>query len=632
MRHHIMLLMLSDVKTITPKDEEGNPLPKKLLPFAVYKQGIKECGVTNESAVRYLLMQKEEGKKLELDALFAFASKMVQSPIGVPDSQIIPFGRTHLEFFKERVSSDLPRMNEPEFFNVVSYDEDQPISETRRFVLDMADCIMAYAQVKKAQGDEVVLHADLTGGLRHAVMLMLAVMRLLQYNGIEIGKVLYSNYQAKIVEEANDIYSLFDLIAGADEFAQFGSVSAILRYFGYDKEMLEKPPHISERLHSLLFAMHGFAEEIKVCHYGAFSHAVEKLSKALKEFREGSEADGSDINEGMIAQLRFRVEEEYREILGEKIDDVKLLRWCVNHGYLQQALTLFTERVPEILKTREVLRLSPEFEAKVKATQKKGDKRSTIFYLLAEYAEKNGMGQVDAFLDKAKKEYPKIMQTIMADALAGKETVFFGENGWKAQLRKRIAKEPAVQFWRERAYGSLVPENEKGVHEVYEKFLAWRKKPQDFIGKDPVDSVWEKLADALCEKQVDVPEGADETERGSLKKAWREEFRAQQRGIQKLNMFATFIRNNMGQDVSDAIFSNVSLLPGTKGIFSLRDWTEQGEVICHLSQELYDLLAIYYKLKEERNQSNHASEDSAPDGVSDLMKLFEEALPLLEKL
>ena len=39
MRHHIMLLMLSDVKTITPKDKEGNPQPKKLLPFAVYKQG-----------------------------------------------------------------------------------------------------------------------------------------------------------------------------------------------------------------------------------------------------------------------------------------------------------------------------------------------------------------------------------------------------------------------------------------------------------------------------------------------------------------------------------------------------------------------------------------------------------------
>ena len=625
MRHHIMLLMLSDVKT-----DRSHP---ERVSMVKYAGDIGDCGVTNESAVRHLLLSKEDGRNISLDKMFLFATKKVQEPIEIeqPSPDVDP-SVTHFGYFKKRLTDVLPCVEESGFIEVVPYDARMPISETRRFVLEMAERIMDYAEVKKAQGDTVVLHADLMGGPRHAVMLMFAVMRLLQYNGIEIGKVLYSNMGLKIVEEVNDVYGIFDLIAGADEFAQFGSVSAILRYFGYDKKILARPPHISERLHRLLLAMHGFAEEIKVCHYGAFAHAVEELSKALKEFREGSEADGADINESMIAQLRFRVEEEYRDILGDKIDDVKLLRWCVKHGYLQQALTLFTERVPEILKERDVLQLSPEFAAEVQTTQKKGDKRSTIFYLLAEYAEKKGMGQVDAFLDSAKKAYPKIMQMIIADALEGKETAFFGENGWEAQLHKRIAKEPAVGFWRERAYGSLLLENEAGVHEVYEKFLTWRKKPQDFSGKDPADPVWEKLVDALCDKQIGVPKGANEAERNSLKKEWREKFRTQKYGGQKLKMLTGFIRNNMGSDVTESVFSNVSLLPGTKGIFSVRNWAEQGKIICHLSQELYDLLAIYYKLKEERNQSNHASEDSAPDGASELMKLFKEALPLLEKL
>ncbi|WP_314596504.1 TM1812 family CRISPR-associated protein [uncultured Selenomonas sp.] len=625
MRHHIMLLMLSDVKT-----DRSHP---ERVSMVKYAGDIGDCGVTNESAVRHLLLSKDGDRNISLDKMFLFATKKVQEPIEIEQpSPDVDAGVTHFGYFKKRLTDVLPCVEESGFIEVVPYDARMPISETRRFVLEMAERIMDYAEVKKAQGDTVVLHADLTGGPRHAVMLMFAVMRLLQYNGIEIGKVLYSNMGLKIVEEVNDVYGIFDLIAGADEFAQFGSVSAILRYFGYDKKILARPPHISERLHRLLLAMHGFAEEIKVCHYGAFAHAVEELSKALKEFREGSEADGADINESMIAQLRFRVEEEYRDILGDKIDDVKLLRWCVKHGYLQQALTLFTERVPEILKERDVLQLSPEFAAEVQTTQKKGDKRSTIFYLLAEYAEKKGMGQVDAFLDSAKKAYPKIMQMIIADALEGKETAFFGENGWETQLHKRIAKEPAVGFWRERAYGSLLLENEAGVHEVYEKFLTWRKKPQDFSGKDPADPVWEKLVDALCDKQIGVPKGANEAERNSLKKEWREKFRTQKYGGQKLKMLTGFIRNNMGSDVTESVFSNVSLLPGTKGIFSVRNWAEQGKIICHLSQELYDLLAIYYKLKEERNQSNHASEDSAPDGASELMKLFKEALPLLEKL
>ena len=538
MRHHIMLLMLSDVKT-----DRSHP---ERVSMVKYAGDIGDCGVTNESAVRHLLLSKDGDRNISLDKMFLFATKKVQEPIEIEQpSPDVDAGVTHFGYFKKRLTDVLPCVEESGFIEVVPYDARMPISETRRFVLEMAERIMDYAEVKKAQGDTVVLHADLTGGPRHAVMLMFAVMRLLQYNGIEIGKVLYSNMVLKIVEEVNDVYGIFDLIAGADEFAQFGSVSAILRYFGYDKKILARPPHISERLHRLLLAMHGFAEEIKVCHYGAFAHAVEELSKALKEFREGSEADGADINESMIAQLRFRVEEEYRDILGDKIDDVKLLRWCVKHGYLQQALTLFTERVPEILKERDVLQLSPEFAAEVQTTQKKGDKRSTIFYLLAEYAEKKGMGQVDAFLDSAKKAYPKIMQMIIADALEGKETAFFGENGWETQLHKRIAKEPAVGFWRERAYGSLLLENEAGVHEVYEKFLTWRKKPQDFSGKDPADPVWEKLVDALCDKQIGVPKGANEAERNSLKKEWREKFRTQKYGGQKLKMLTGFIRNNM---------------------------------------------------------------------------------------
>ena len=624
MRHHIMLLMLSDVKT-----DRKNP---KRVSMVEYEGNIRrKCGVTNESAVRHLLLSKEDGRNISLDKMFLFATKKVQEPIEIeqPSLDVAP-GVTHFGYFKERLTDVLPCVEESGFIEVVPYDAKMPISATRRFVLEMAERIMDYAQAKRAQGDTVVLHADLTGGPRHAVMLMFAVMRLLQYNGIEIGKVLYSNMGLKIVEEVNGVYGLFDLIAGADEFAQFGSVSAILRYFGYDKKILTRPPHISDRLHRLLLAMHGFAEEIKVCHYGAFAHAVEELSKALKEFREGSEADGTDINEGMIAQLRFRVEEEYREILGEKIDDVKLLHWCVKHGYLQQALTLFTERVPEILKERGIVTLPLEFAAKVQDSMDKKDKRSTIFYFFAEYVESKGAGMVDAFLDKAKKEYQKIMQTIMADALEGRETAFSGEDGWEAQLHKRIAEEPAVQFWSEKAYGNLVLEDEENVQRIYENFLAWNKNPGVLKGKGPAAPVWENLINALCDQRIHVPREADKDASNSLKMAWRKKFQTQFGG-QKLKTLTGFIRNNMGSDAADAIFSNVSLRPGTKGIFSVRRWAERGEIICHLSQDLYDLLAIYYKLKEERNQSNHAREDSKPGGAKELRSLFEEALPLLER-
>ena len=280
---------------------------------------------------------------------------------------------------------------------------------------------------------------------------------------------------------------------------------------------------------------------------------------------------------------------------------------------------------------RGIVTLPKEFDAKVQEAMDKGDRRSTIFYFFAEYAERKGMGPVDAFLANAKQAYQKIMQTIMADALEGKETAFSGENGWEAQLHDRIAEEPAVQFWPEKAYGSLVLENEEDVQGIYEKFLAWNKNPPTLKGKGPADPVWEKLVGALCDQRVHVPQDAAENERNSLKMEQQDKFH-KQFGGQKLKMLAGFIRNNMGSDAADEIFSNVSLRPGTKGIFSVRRWAERGEIICHLSQDLYDLLAIYYKLKEERNRSNHAREDSKPDGARELRTLFEDALSLLEKL
>ena len=631
MRHHIMLLMLSDVKT-----DRKNP---KRVSMVEYEGNIRrKCGVTNESAVRHLLLSKEDGRNISLDKMFLFATEKVLEPIEIEQpSPDVALGVTHFGYFKKRLTDVLPCVEESGFIEVVPYDARMPISETRRFVLEMAERIMDYAEAKKAQGDTVVLHADLTGGPRHAVMLMFAVMRLLQYNGIEIGKVLYSNMGLKIVEEVNDVYGIFDLIAGADEFAQFGSVSAILRYFGYDKKILTRPLHISERLHRLLLAMHGFAEEIKVCHYGAFAHAVEELSKALKEFREGSEADGTDINEGMIAQLRFRVEDEYREILGEKIDDVKLLHWCVNHGYLQQALTLFTERVPEILKEREVLQLSPEFAAKVQAARDKDDKRSEIFYLFADYkdeATKEIGDQVNAFFGKAKQAYRKIMKAMMCDALKNKNAPSFEETDWEEQLFAVLDKQTLLKIWRERAMQSLVLEDAPKVQEHYERFRAWCKDPKQLLTeKYEEDFLWEKLLGVLCEQETGAAKEEDLEMRVSLRKKWREAFDSLRFGKKKIERVESFINANMGEETAKRLLSVISLVPGTEKLFAFHHWLESGDIFCRIPHEdFYALLSIYYKLKAERNQSNHAREDSKPGGAETLRALFEEALPLLEKL
>ena len=61
--------------------------------------------------------------------------------------------------------------------------------------------LMAALIQKFAVGDEVTLHVDLTGGMCDVNIMMLDLTRLLEYSGLKIGRLLYSNLGKKTVEK-----------------------------------------------------------------------------------------------------------------------------------------------------------------------------------------------------------------------------------------------------------------------------------------------------------------------------------------------------------------------------------------------------------------------------------------------
>ena len=211
MNKNILLLFLSDVKTKKIGD-------KVVISEADYENIAGEkTQITNESAVRYLLQD------FPIDKVFVFASKKVRNNLlsigGEP--------QTHLQYSLERLKKFLP---DEECCFVFDYDEDGSGEENLKSVAKMAGVIQEFV------GDEkVTLHVDLTGGMRHVNMMMLELTRLLEYSGLHIGKVLYSNYEPKSqsgrVEEVQNIYDLFQLMAGVEEFVNFGSVNALEIYY-----------------------------------------------------------------------------------------------------------------------------------------------------------------------------------------------------------------------------------------------------------------------------------------------------------------------------------------------------------------------------------------------------------------
>lgn len=534
MAKNILLLFLSNVR---PNDD---------IKYTNLKgEGTKG---SSESAIRWLLQEN-----IKLDKIFILASEMIRKPIkGLEPPQ------THLEFFRERMENFCPTAD----FDVYDFNENNPSDKNLKDVADMAERIQNFAA-----GEEVVLHVDLTGGMRHVNMLILELTRLLEYSGLTVDKVLYSNFDKKEVEEIQNVYELFQLIAGMEEFVQFGSVTALKNYYA-DK-------NLSEPLQKLLASMENFAEAVKLCHYGQFHDAIINLHDAVRDFKPNSD----DVQDILMARLIERIRKDYhRLIVNREVDDLEVIRWCLEKGYLQQALTLYTERIPEYLFTKKLLTMrEDEFK---KLTKARGDDvRNPNFYLLNVYKtedkEFQSLGKmVSSALSRMQNDYVALIKTI-PDAL--KEKLSFDE--WRTRIDKLV-----------------------------EKFCANIK----LVSRAPVDKEHIVCADEerLC-RQYELLErvNANDFETLSAEELaplnfFFKQFAGKPAAKKILNAF----KQIKGDDVKK-FFPKLVCKRNTQ-IFRLKMMLDAQIFSVTFDEKIFfSVMEKYFRIKTERNQSNHARAD-----------------------
>ena len=326
---HIMLLFLSEVHLN----------PDRTLSVSRYNNPdgtMIYCVQTNESAVRRTadVLQKQ-GERL--DCLFYFSTKRTQEEICYIDDVGDERTMTHEDLFLERIRSFAAHCIR------IDYDERSQTEESIRQVLKMADTIRLFMDELSWKPEEVALHADFTGGFRHASMMMLSVMQLLKYRGIRTMGVLYSNRYEQQVENVNDIYRMFNLISGADEFINFGSTREIMAYMEGAKQTAETK--------MLLETMRDFTNAVRICRTGKIAPLAKKLQEALRNFEQ---AGAVSLQEKIFLRILEVFKSEYGSLLKEDFTNFDIIRWCVEKGYLQQAMTLCSEWIPGEIVSRRI--------------------------------------------------------------------------------------------------------------------------------------------------------------------------------------------------------------------------------------------------------------------------------------
>lgn len=289
------------------------------------------CEHTNETPLKYIDWKlKQNGKSI--DGVYAFISDDIEK-------EKTNNGQTHLQRFESTFKDYDFSIERVRLYN------NGDIEGSFKSISDMYDVLYKY---KKETNDRVIVHVDMTGGLRHGAMLMLALMQMIKFSGIEIGMVLYSNYTTHAIEKANSLMDMFTLIGGADEFTNFGNVNQIQKYFEHQSDL-------SEDLQNLLKEMRNLSETIKVCgNYDYMIKTLAKLREAIDSYRSSIavNADNFSSQEAFFAKLLPTIEREYKEIMpveGEDSSPVEIIKWCAQKGFLQQAITFYCEWLPTYL-------------------------------------------------------------------------------------------------------------------------------------------------------------------------------------------------------------------------------------------------------------------------------------------
>lgn len=281
-----------------------------------------ECEQTNETALKYIkwkLAQQQE----EITVAYAFTTKAVQEQ---------DFRRLRIRF-----------LDEPYVIRPIYFDEQSTIEGSFNSINIMFDVL----QQAYAADEDVTIHMDLTGGLRHSTVLMLALLQLLQYAGYHLGMVTYTNFNEKRIETVNELVGMFNLISGTADFTHNGSVQQLQQFFATAAP--------SQQLQSLLAKMAYFSECIKSCsHRATLLEAAQSLRRSLEVYKNSLAAMGSAVGEqeSFFARLLPLIERDYVDIFAcdTSVKTIPtLLNWCLRKGLLQQAATYATELLPVYL-------------------------------------------------------------------------------------------------------------------------------------------------------------------------------------------------------------------------------------------------------------------------------------------
>lgn len=322
-----------------------------------------EGAQTNDAPVKYLISKALEDHH-KIEKIICIVSKKVR------DKGFEEFQRMVNDYIHSSKELEAAYGGRQIDFCPVDYPESEDAISVRASEvykkIAAADCI--------GGEDGAKIYIDYTGGLRDINFLMTAIIRYLEYHGVSCQEIVYSSYNRDDTDK-NRIYSLrciydmYQLLNGVEQFVDTGNAE-LLQACYHD----EGDRDANELLEQII----RFSHAMSLCDVGNVDKTMDQLCQSLDRF--DAKADKGSFFSVMFGDLTSIIRKKLYIERGRAYSYPQLIRWCLDNNMVQQALTLYVEKMPEFYCNEGIVEFSQEEEKYKKNRKNPGMAWRTEFF------------------------------------------------------------------------------------------------------------------------------------------------------------------------------------------------------------------------------------------------------------
>lgn len=305
---------------------------------------------TSYAPTQFLLDASIEDKNA-IEKIFCITSRMVAD--GSDEKNIIE-GKTALEHYKEMLKEVcLDRgIEAPEVISI-PYDyilENGIIEEDKSGNYAMKIYKSIDDEIKNLAADsQIDVYIDYTGGFRDTSFLMTTIIRYLEFSNVRCKKIIYSKLDRDVntILDIRNIYDMFKIINGVNDFVTTGHVEQLSDVYKDVKAGAAK---------GFLEALDNFSDAISLCDIKEIDAAKENIKTELENFSKDTERKEDVYLEMLKSMIPLIKQKMYLDADGG-ISYPMLIKWCLDNRLLQQAITIYIEKMPAYYKEEVLGRL-----------------------------------------------------------------------------------------------------------------------------------------------------------------------------------------------------------------------------------------------------------------------------------